>query len=187
MSSVAVPGLNVEGTPLWIALVSLFAIVLVRSHATYWAARAASQGTSKLVARGTHSGEYSRHQRVAMRIDRWTTSAHAERAMRLVARWGPPAVTLAYVTVGAQTAILLAAGLLRMPYLRFTIASLPGAAAWAVIWATVGFGVFWAAVRLAAASPWAAGFGGLLLVVAVIWWVRQRRLSDKNPAAHKVP
>lgn len=66
--------------------------------------------------------------------------------------------------MGVQTAVFVGSGLLRMPYLRFTLASIPGSIAWALIWGTVGLGVVWGAVRLAATSPW--GFAAAVAVVA---------------------
>ena len=75
--------------------------------------------------------------------------------MALLHRWGPVAVTLAYLTVGVQTAVFAGSGLIRMPYARFTLASLPGAVGWAIVWATAGLGAVWAALALAARSPWA--------------------------------
>jgi membrane protein DedA with SNARE-associated domain len=83
-----------------------------------------------------------------------------------VHRWGPFAVTLAYLTVGVQTAVFAGAGVLRMPYLRFTLASLPGAVAWAAIWGTVGIGAVWGALSLAAGSPW--GLVALGVVIAAV-------------------
>ena len=102
---------------------------------------------------------------------------HRERpaGLGLVRRWGPIAVTLAYLTVGLQTAIFAAAGLVKMPYLRFAIASVPGALVWAAVWATIGFGAVWGAISLFATSPWALA-GAVLVVVAVVVWLVRRRL-----------
>ena len=50
--------------------------------------------------------------------------------------------------------LVAAAGVVRMPYLRFAIASIPGALVWALVWATIGFGAVWAALALFATSPW---------------------------------
>jgi membrane protein DedA with SNARE-associated domain len=76
-----------------------------------------------------------------------------------VRRFGAPAVTLGFLTVGVQTAINASAGMLRMPQRRFLPAVTLGALLWAVLYTTVGFTVvdawlggvawWWAVVALA--------------------------------------
>ncbi|MGN8245128.1 DedA family protein [Cellulomonas soli] len=155
---------GLDGLPVAGVLVALFLIVLARSHGTYWLARAAGRV-------GTSGRGPAWWRRLLARAGGWSQTPAARRGRALVHRWGPLAVSAAYVTVGLQTAVMLAAGLLRMPYLRFTLASLPGAAAWAAIWGTVGLGAVWGTVRLAAASPWALA----ALVVALAGLVLARR------------
>lgn len=96
------------------------------------------------------------------------------RAERVVARFGAPAVTLSFLTVGVQSAINTAAGVLRMPLRRFVPALLVGAAIWATIYVTVGLAVLYAV--LGRLDPVWAG-AAVLAVVAVgglTWWVRRR-------------
>lgn len=59
-------------------------------------------------------------------------------AMRQVERWGPPAVTLSFLTVGVQTVVNFAAGLGRMSVPRYLTGLVPGAMIWGTIWATIG-------------------------------------------------
>ena len=56
-------------------------------------------------------------------------------------RFGAPAVTLGFLTVGVQTAINASAGMLRMPQRRFLPAVTVGAALWSLLYTTVGFTV----------------------------------------------
>lgn len=171
---------GLDGLPVAVGLLCLFGIVLARSHLTYWAGRG--------VARGARFEGERRHgpawwQRTVDRTARLTATPSARRGVALVHRWGPLAVTLAYVTVGIQTAVFVGAGLVRMPYLRFTLASIPGAVAWAIIWGTVGIGAVWGALALAAGSPW--GVVVLAVVVAlvvgvVVWAARRRRRSEPH-------
>lgn len=87
------------------------------------------------------------------------------RAERLVERFGAPAVTLSFLTLGVQSAVNVASGLLRMPPARFVPALLVGAAIWATIYATVGMSVVYAALgRL----DWRWLLGVALLVVLVL-------------------
>ena len=64
-----------------------------------------------------------------------------QRAEGWVRRFGAPAVTLGFLTVGVQTAINASAGMLRMPQRRFLPAVTLGAALWSLVYTTVGFTV----------------------------------------------
>lgn len=173
---------GLDGLPLGLVLLVLFVAVLARSHATYWAGRAVSRGARY---EGTHRHGPLFWQRTVDRLAGVAGTPLARTGIALVHRWGPLAVTAGYLTVGVQTAVFAAAGLLRMPYLRFTVASLPGSAAWAAVWGTVGLGAVWGAVALAAGSPW--GVAALLAVAAVVALVvvrgRRRRAAADDAAS----
>ena len=168
-------------TSLAIAVAVLFVIVFARSHATYWAGRGVVRG-----AQAVHENEGAPGwwHATMVRLEAWTDTRTAQRGLDLVRRWGAVAITLAYLTVGLQTAIFASAGLIKMPYLRFALASIPGALVWAVVWATVGFGAVWAALALFAHSPWVLAGVAVVLVVGVGWLVRRRRTRR---AAEPVP
>lgn len=173
---------GLDGMPVVVALACLFGIVMARSHLTYWAGRGVARGV--LLEGGRRHGPRW-WQRVVDRTARVSTTPSARRGVALVHRWGPFAVTLAYLTVGVQTAVFAGAGLLRMPYLRFTLASVPGALAWAVAWGTVGLGAVWGTLALAAGSP--AGLAALVLALAavattVVTLLRRRRRSEPRLA-----
>lgn len=127
--------------PLVTAIAALAMIALLRGQATYWVARGAV-------------GRFARSRMSASARQR------LDRGSELVQRWGLGAVPIAYLMVGFQTAILAAAGLARMRWLSFTVAQLPGALAWAAIYATVGLAAWNAALKTAV--------GGHLLLVAVV-------------------
>ncbi|GAA1752763.1 DedA family protein [Aeromicrobium alkaliterrae] len=136
------------------AWLTLFAIVVLRAGSTY--------GIGRLIAAGAaHGREPSERLRFAMdRVD----------------RWGPPAVTLSFLTVGAQTVINLAAGLCRMTVPRYLLGLVPGAALWATIWTTVGAGVVTAVTR-AGLSGWSVvgACAAVLAVVVVVTALTARR------------
>ena len=161
--------------PLWVAVAGLFVIVMARSHATYWAGRGVVRGARAVDA---HEGAPSWWHGSIRRLEAWTGTRSAARGLDLVRRWGPIAVTLAYLTVGVQSAVFAAAGLVSMPYLRFAIASVPGALAWALVWATIGLGALWGAFALFTRSPWALA-GAVLVLVALVGWplVARRRAA----------
>lgn len=165
------------GWPLWAVVVGLFVIVMARSHLFYWLGRGVLGGAERLADRApddTATGPRAH----ALRLMR---TPAAQRGLAMVHRFGPFGVTLAYLTVGVQTAVFVGSGLLRMPYLRFALASLPGAVAWAFIWGTVGLGAVWAAVRLATTSPW--GLAAVLLLLAgLVTWLTLRRRTRRTSA-----
>ncbi|WP_129338008.1 DedA family protein [Cellulomonas endophytica] len=169
---------GLEGWPVVAVVLLLFAGALLRSHAIYWLGRAVTRGAEHArdaQRRSDATGPAWWHGAVG-RADAWTRSAAVARGVRLVRRWGAPVVAVAYLTVGVQSAVFAAAGVVRLPYARFTVASVPGSAAWAVVWSTVGLGAWWAAVALAARSPWAL-VGALLLVAGVVVVLRRRRAA----------
>ncbi|MFS0704507.1 DedA family protein [Cellulomonas sp. 179-A 9B4 NHS] len=172
---------GLDGLPLGLVLLILFVAVLARSHATYWAGRAVARGAAY---EGTHRHGPRLWQRTVDRLAGFAGTPLARTGLALVHRWGPLAVTAGYLTVGVQTAVFAAAGLLRMPYLRFTVASLPGSAAWAAVWGTIGLSAVWGAVALAAGSPW--GVAALLAAAAVVTLVvvraRRRRAAEAAAA-----
>ena len=115
---------HLGSVPLGVAVAGLFVIVMARSHGTYWAGRGVVRGAQAVDHKEGAPGWWHASVR---RLETWTDKQSAQRGLDLVRRWGPIAVTLAYLTVGLQTAIFAAAGLVKMPYLRFAIASVPGA------------------------------------------------------------
>ncbi|MBU5422810.1 hypothetical protein KQI48_09050 [Cellulomonas hominis] len=186
---------GMAGRPMWFVFAALFVIVMARSHLFYWLGRGVHQGAAHLADLGLPPGatepaaaaspapdDPGRAAALRARARRLLRTPAARRGLALVHRWGPLGVTFAYVTVGVQTAVFVGAGLLRMPYLRFTAASVPGSVAWAAIWGTVGLGVVWGAVGLAATSPWAlAGAVVLLAAVAVVVLRRRRARPGAGP------
>lgn len=166
------------GRPLAVVVLALLGIVLARSHATYWAGRVLVRGAQVGQARFRGPAWW---RATVVRLGAFAQTPAAQRGVALVHRWGPVAVTLAYLTVGVQTAVFLCSGMVRMPYLRFTLASVPGALAWAVIWGTVGLSAVWAGAALATRSPWAlAGAVVALGAAAVLIVVRSRRRAART-------
>lgn len=133
----------IEGWPVWLAFGFLFCGAFVRGNATYWLGRGIRRG-------GERSRARERLHRPGMR-----------RAEETVRRFGAPAVSLGFLTVGFQTAINLSAGMLRMPLSRFVPAVVVGAVLWAALYTTVGLAVVDAA--LGRLSWWWA-----LVVLAVV-------------------
>lgn len=121
----------------------LFALACVRGGATY----AVGRGVRSAADRRTHLAE----------------SGRVQRGEAIVRRYGAPAVAVCFLTVGLQTAVLAAAGSLRMPLARFVPALAIGALAWATIYVTIGFAVIEAIWGGRAWVPVAVAAGLLLL------------------------
>jgi membrane protein DedA with SNARE-associated domain len=153
-----------EGKPFWVTVAVLFCIVLLRAQGTYW------------LGRGVRAGVL--HTRLAAKV----TGPRTTRATVALHRWGPPLVTLSFLTVGVQTVVNAAAGMIRMPFLRYTIAMLIGCLAWAFIFATVGIAAVEASIALAARSPWALATVLIAILAALALWVvlRRRRLRQNE-------
>lgn len=151
---------EIRSWPFLLAFGTLYLIVFLRAGGTY------------LIGRGVAAGA------VRDRLD----GPRLGQAMARVDRWGPLAVTASFFTVGVQTAVNAAAGLLKMPVPRYLLGLVPGAFVWAAVWSTIGMGAFLAAVR--------AGEGGrgawllVVLTVAVLIglgvWLARRRVPRRG-------
>lgn len=146
------------------AFLLLFGIVMARANATYWVGRGAAAGGRKT------------------KLKKYLDSAPMARAESIIARWGAPAVAICFITVGLQTAINLAAGVGRMPYVsRYLPAVVVGSVIWALLYATIGLAAINAAIAAIGGEP--AGLVVLLVIavviVAAILWRRRVRAANR--------
>lgn len=115
---------------------------------------------------------------------RWRLDATCVvRGEDVVRRFGAPAVTLCFLTVGVQTAVNLAAGTLRMPARRYVPALLVGALLWAAVYLSVGVAVveaFWGSRR-----PWLliAVLVAAATTAVIVGNVLRRRGASGRPVA----
>jgi membrane protein DedA with SNARE-associated domain len=151
--------------PLGYAIAALFVIVMLRANGTYWLGRGIAAGARRT------------------RLERYLDSPAAGRAERLIARWGPAAVTLSFFTFGIQTAVNAIAGAARMPLRKYLPAVVVGCLCWAVIYATVGLAAIAVVVQAAMSHPAVpavllAAAGG----VAVYAVFKRRRAESRREA-----
>ncbi len=152
-----------------VALV-LFGIVMVRANATYWLGRGVVAGTSRT------------------RLRRLLTAPGYARAAGWLARWGAPAVTFSFLTVGVQTLVNFAAGATRMPLRRYLPAVVVGSVAWALVYATVGLVSLTAFSLLYDRSPALAVVLATLVVAFLVGWVvSQTRASHREAPPEPSP
>ena len=128
----------------------LFAVVLLRAQATYWLGRLAAKGASSAAGASGWRG----------RASRWFDGPVPRKGADLLDRWGMVVIPLCFLTVGVQTAVNAAAGLVRMRWGVYTLAMVPGCVLWALLY---GFGIY--AVWSAAAVVVLACAGACALVV----------------------
>ncbi len=162
------------GLPFWLVFGFLLFGAMIRGQGTYWLGRIATVQTL----RRTHPTGGWR-----LRAHQVLSGEGAQRGVDAIRKWGLIIVPVAYLTVGFQSMVMAGAGILRINWLSFTLAQIPGALAWAAIYSTVGFAVWNAALAAAAGSP--AGIAALVvLVVAIVAVVvlrrrRARRADDE--------
>jgi membrane protein DedA with SNARE-associated domain len=135
-----------DGWPLPATVAVLFVIVLLRAGGTYAIGRGSREGVRRLL---------ERRGRMAPKL---------ERAEAVIGRYGAPVVALSFLTVGFQTAVNLAAGVLRMPLVKYLPALVVGGAMWATLYGVLGLATVNAIVAAAQRNP----VGAVLSVLAVV-------------------
>lgn len=169
-----------QGYPVGVAFLILFCIVMLRGQGTYWLARwiTAAAVRHTLPRQGWKA-----------RVHGWLRTHVEGRGTGILDRYGILAIPVVHLTVGLQTVILAAAGVLRIGWVRFTIAQALGGLAWATIYTTIGFAVWSAALGAAVRNPWVILVLGLTVAGLVIHLVRRRRtdpavLTPPTPREH---
>lgn len=152
----------------YLAIVSaLFVIVFLRANATYWLGRLISRGAERT------------------RAARMMASPGYRRAVQQLNQWGPPVVSVSFMTIGFQTLVNLAAGAGRMPLSRYLPAVSVGCVLWAFLYGTVGTAGIEALGLVWDRNPALALFLGVLavsaLAVFVVWRVRQAKRRRPEP------
>lgn len=161
-----------DDQPIGLVFAFFFAGAMLRGQATYWLARiVAEQGLKRVPRRGGR----------LERLRGWLESERVDRGLRIVDRWGWLAIAGCYLTVGIQSIVIAAAGIVRMRWLVFTAAQVIGALAWATIYTTVGFAAWTAFLLAELESP--VGIAvivllALLAIAAVVISARRRRGRD---------
>ncbi|MFC5939768.1 DedA family protein [Corynebacterium choanae] len=110
-------------------------------------------------------------------IQGWLQSPRLASGTTMLHRYGLIAVPACYLTIGLQTVVLAAAGVIGMPRLKFALAQLPGVAVWAAIYSTIGWAA-WEAMITQAATSWIGIAVLVALLSVVVMLVIQRRLKQ---------
>lgn len=152
----------------YLAIVAgLFVVVMLRANGTYWLGRLINRGAQRT------------------RAARTMASPGYQRAVDKLNQWGPPVVSVSFLTIGFQTLVNLAAGATRMPLSRYLPAVTVGCVMWAFLYGTVGTAGIEALGTLWARSPVAAVVVGVLAVAGlaafIVWRVREAKKRPPEP------
>ncbi|WP_062079019.1 hypothetical protein [Demequina globuliformis] len=172
---------------IWAIVPFLFAVVFFRSQGTYWVGRWLRRGTDALATAGESlevnataptaseapaaprptPPPANRRSRMARRL----SGPAMDRAQLFLEKWGFVGIPLCFLTIGFQTVVLGTAGYTRMRWDMFTVAMLPGCAAWAMIYGSVSVTL----IELWKRSPWlfTAGLVGVIAVAFVATTLRR--------------
>ncbi len=157
-----------DGPWIWVWL-ALYFIVFCRAGGTHLIGRAVRNGVARVSS-----------------IQRVLASASYQRAERVLDRWGPPAVAVSFLTIGFQTAINLASGVIRMRWYRYLPALLIGGALWATIYTTIG-SVSITAIGIAYNRwPLPTIIITILLVILLVGWIIWRLVAPAPTRPEKV-
>lgn len=146
--------------PFAVVLLALFCIVMARSNGTYWVGRILSQRSGRT------------------RFRKLTESRQFATGARWLNRWGAPAVTLSFLTIGIQTMVHLAAGVTRMPLRRYLPAVAAGSVIWAFMYGTVGFIGWYAFIHLWEHSPLLTTSVVVSAIMGIAWGLLRRDRAD---------
>lgn len=172
-----VPESIADNLPL--VVVFLLVVVFFRAQGSYWLGRAAAAGALWGKDAGGLRGA----------IGSWFDGPIPRSGVRILERWGLIIIPLCFLTVGIQTAVNAGAGMVRLPWVKYTLLMLPGCVAWALMYG-LGLAALWAAGFAAlAGSPWAWGVIAVVVVATIAMMALFRRHrgvldeEDATPAA----
>ena len=158
-----------SGLPL---IIFLFFVVLFRAQGTYWLGRLAAAGALAAEGREGFLG----------RLAAWFNGPVPRRGADLMERWGLIVIPLCFLTVGIQTAVNAAAGVVRMKWWTYTLCMLPGCVLWALLYGLGLLAVWMSAIGAITGSPW--GWAGIAAIAVLIAW-RVWSKRAKNAATAK--
>lgn len=139
---------------------ALFCIVFCRAGATHLIGRLATRGA-----------ERSTRVRTMMASDGY------RRAVGLINRWGAPVVSASFLTIGVQTLVQFASGVLRMRARSYVPALVVGSMAWALVYSTIGIVGFQGIALAWQRSPLLTILVCLVLAAALAAFIVRRRLA----------
>ncbi len=166
---------SLDNAPIFLVFLFFFGIAFVRTQATYWLARYVEY---KTIQNSTFTNPTMK------RLADWINANSDGKGVRAVHKWGALAVFGSFFMSGTKTVINTAAGLTRMYYPVWFVAMTLGCIAHGIIYATIGWVAWLAAISALAGSP--LGIAAIVLIVlagaAAIVITRVRIRNGAKPA-----
>ena len=157
--------------PFPLVFLTLTLLVASRSNLVYGIGR---YGRRVTISGREPSGGFRR------RAWQWANAKRTQRAMDNIKKRGWIVISLAYLTIGIQTVVNVAAGVVGLSWPKYNLAAFPGWLAWALIYSTVGFAVWNAAVAAAAGSPAGIAVFCALALAAAVGCILSRRRKKRR-------
>lgn len=150
-----------DALPIEVALAFMWVVGIVRTSIVYALGALAAEGGARL-------------DRIRKAMD----SPLYRKARTFINRWGVIAVSLCFLTVGLQTAVIITTGFTKMPLRRWVPAMLVGTFMWACIYTTIGFAIL-AALGL---EPWMfpLALAIVITVMVIVAQLRERRINRET-------
>ncbi len=167
---------SVDDTPVLQLFLFFFTVVFIRTQVFYWIARYVSYMSLKRA-----DITNPRMRRIAESIRRTGEG----RGSRTLERWGLPAVFFSFFMTGTKTIVNVAAGLAQMRFFVWLWPMLLGCIAHAIIYATIGWAAWTAALTAAAGSPLGAA-AILVVVLGIVFYVARLRGKRRDAAVAAV-
>ncbi|SNU01401.1 membrane protein DedA, SNARE-associated domain [Ruaniaceae bacterium KH17] len=164
----------IHNGPFAAVYIFLLCVVFCRAQGTYWLGRWGAKLAIERVKPKSAFGQ---------KAQAWLDSGASDSGIRALHRWGLIVLPFSFLTVGFQTAVNAGAGLIRISWRKYTFAMFFGCLAWALIYSTIGFAVWGAALSAAAGSPWgiAATVAFVSIFGATMWISRRRKRLETEP------
>lgn len=156
-----------DAGPFLLVYLFLLGVVFCRAQATYWLGWYV---TTKLT-KNVPEGGWRR------RFYTWSEQQSVKNGIDTIHRRGWIIIPLSFLTVGFQSIIQFAAGLIKFTPAKYTAAMIPGCLAWALIYSTIGFSVWGALIAAFAGSVYGIALV-IVLIVIVILLLRWRKRAQ---------
>lgn len=158
-----------DAGPFVLVYLFLLGVVFCRAQATYWIGYYV---TAKLTANVPEDGW-------RRRFYNWSEQDSVKNGIDTIHRRGWIIIPLSFLTVGFQSIIQFAAGVIRFTPAKYTAAMIPGCLVWALIYSTIGFSVWGALIATFAGSPY--GIIVLIaLIIAIVLLIRWRKKAQEK-------
>lgn len=158
---------------LWLYFIFLFFVVIIRAQIFYWLGRSGA----KIISRTTQN-----KTGFAGWINRFIKRAEIQEGVDAIDKWGLLIIPLSFLTIGFQTFVNTGAGVMRLRWIIYTLAALPGYIIWALFYAYLNAAIIGTALKAKDGSRPALFIITILVVSLTMFFLLRRhmRIRDKE-------